>query len=116
MFSVVTFFFWGLENVIAANGLNSFLALGNIPKVTTTQEASLVQTGGTAAISVFVVAVVAALGHFGHSVAADRIRSETEGRSESSTLVPFLDFAVLTALTIPVIALLLILDDVVPAH
>ena len=116
MFSVVTFFFWGLENVIAANGLYNDLALGDIPQLATALEASLVKASGSAAISVFGVAVVAALGHFGHSVAADRIRSETEGRSESSTLVPFLDFAVLTALTIPVIALLLILDDVVPAH
>jgi hypothetical protein len=116
LFSIITFFFWGLENVIAANWLDSFLAFRDVPELATANETGLIQASGTAAVLVFVVAVVAALGHFDHSVAADRIRSETKGRSESSTLVSFLDFAVLASLTVFVIALLLFLDDAVPAH
>ena len=116
LFAIVALFFWRLENTIAANGLDNDFALGDIPQLATALEASLVQANCTAAVPVFVVAIVTTLGHFDHSVAADRIRSETEGRNESSALIPFFDFAVLASLTVFVVTLLLILDDAVPAH
>ena len=117
MSSIITLFLWGLVNIIATNWLCSFLALGDVAHLATALEASLIQTSGSAAISVFVVAVIAALGHFDDSVTTDRVRFVAEGRNKSSTLVPFFDFAVLASFSqFAVITLLSFLDDVVPTE